>query len=240
MFFASLSRPATMTSRMNHQTQFGMRSQHAAARIRRAVVGWAVGALVLLAACSGSDNATPSGSRPVIPTTTGVASATTAAAAPATSAASLRVTATSVVAPGEGVTVPAGLEKNITDVVQRYVAGAVTRPLTSGQPAALDDVLTSSALRSLTAPQRAALTDEGRPRLTGFSVNRFDLGITALAGQDGVVGAVDVSLDLAVSGTGPDGAALSIERKGDLSLVPEGFAWRIDAFELSVTIGGRP
>lgn len=204
-----------------------------------AAAGVAVMGTLLVAGCSGGARAAGSEPGQVIPTTAAGAGTTTTAP-PVTTAANLHVTATTLVAPGPDAAFPAGLEQNVTALVEAYVAGAVTRPLTTGQPAALDDVLTSDAKRSLTPDQRAALTDEGRPRMTGFSVNRFEVGITALAGQDGVVGAVDASLDLVVSGTGPDGAVISIERKGDLSLVPEGFAWRIDAFQLSVHTGGRP
>ena len=58
--------------------------------------------------------------------------------------------------------------------------------------------------------------------------------MTALAGSDGVMSVVAAALDLRLTGH-IGGAPLTVARAGELVLVPEGGAWRIDAWDLKVT-----
>ncbi len=59
------------------------------------------------------------------------------------------------------------------------------------------------------------------------------VSITGLVGTDSQIGVVNARLELVIAGT-TNGVASSIKRSGDLTLVPDSGAWRIDAFDMSV------
>lgn len=121
-----------------------------------------------------------------------------------------------------------------------YVARAVAVPVGSGQPADVQGMLSTVLTSRLTAEQRAALTDEGLPRLMLVKTDKFEVAADGLAGPDGLVGVVNCRLDLQVSGVTAEGGQLvTIARRGDLTFVWEtdlagGGAWLLDSFNLTV------
>jgi hypothetical protein len=55
-----------------------------------------------------------------------------------------------------------------------------------------------------------------------------------LVGPDGGAPVAVVGIDLNISGTDVHGAPVSVHRRGDLTMVNEAGAWKIDAFQFTV------
>ena len=81
---------------------------------------------------------------------------------------------------------------------------------------------------------RYAFIDENLPPATDIGKEAAVATLTALAGADGTISVVTANLDLRLTGR-VDGAPLTLERTGELVLMPEGGTWRIDAWDLKVT-----
>ena len=71
-------------------------------------------------------------------------------------------------------------QDTVTRLVSDYVTRAVAVPVGTGQTADLTGVLSSVLAPTLTAEQRATLTDDGVPRLTLVKTDRFDVAASAL------------------------------------------------------------
>jgi hypothetical protein len=122
--------------------------------------------------------------------------------------------------------------------LNRYLELAVLTPLRSGGPAGdLTPVFTPLSVRQVmtVGPDRAAFIDEG---LAAPATDiREDTGVatlTALAGADGAMSVVAANLNLKLTGL-VGGAPMSLERAGELVLMPDSGGWRIDAWDLKVT-----
>jgi hypothetical protein len=199
--------------------------------------------VVVLAACSGSGKETTGISvRTMAPTTTTSAGTSTTRPAPTTTtvaggvsiaAPTVSAVATESAAGEEGKLDPT-LQSQVLDTVTKYVQLAITAPLAgSTTPVAVDQFLTAQATTALTADRRAVLTEEGVPPMQSAQATTNTVTITGLVGTDSQMGVVSAHLDLVIAGT-TNGVASSIKRSGDLTLVPDNGAWRIDAFDMSV------
>ena len=212
-------------------------------RSRSALVALMV---VVLAACSGGGKDSSSISvRTVVPTTTATTNGGSATTPLATTTTTIAKSGVSIAAPtigavaiestaGEEGKLDPTLQAQVLDTVTKYVQLAVTAPLAgSTTPVAVDQFLTASAVSALTADRRAVLTDEGVPAMQSAQATTDTVSITGLVGTDSQIGAVSARLELVIAGT-TNGVATSIKRSGDLTLVPDNGAWRIDAFDMSV------
>jgi uncharacterized protein YceK len=125
----------------------------------------------------------------------------------------------------------------VLDTLNRYLDAAVLTPLRSGGPAGdLSPLFTRPAVDRVMAvgPERFAFIDENLPPLTDLHKDAAGAGMTALAGSDGTMSVVTAGLDLRLTGR-LAGELVTVVRTGELVLVPEGGAWRIDAYDLKVT-----
>jgi hypothetical protein len=126
---------------------------------------------------------------------------------------------------------PEDVRAKVSATLQRYLDDAVARPLRSGQPAGdLGPVFTQAALARLNGPDRAALVDEGVPRVARLQPDVATAALAALAGADQAVVVVTAAIELRLHTGGADSVA--IVRTGDLVLVPDGDAWRIDGYDI--------
>lgn len=126
----------------------------------------------------------------------------------------------------------------VLDTLNRYLEAAVLTPLRSAGPAAdLTPLFTPLSVRRVmtVGPDRAAFIDEGLGApATELRKDTAVARLTALAGADGTMSVVAADLDLKLTGV-VGGAPMSLDREGELVLMPEGGTWRIDAWDLKVT-----
>jgi hypothetical protein len=128
-------------------------------------------------------------------------------------------------------------EAGVLDTLNRYLNAAVLTPLRSGGPAGdLTPLFTRPAVDRVMAvgPDRFAFIDENLPPVSDLREEAAVAGMTALAGEDGALSVITAGLDLRLVGH-IDGEPVSVVRTGELVLVPDGGAWRIDAYDISVT-----
>ncbi len=129
---------------------------------------------------------------------------------------------------------PDDVRAKVTAMLGRYLADAVVGPLRSGQPAAdLGPVFTAAALARLNGPDRAALVDEGLPRAARLRSEATTARLGALAGADQAVTVVTAAVTLRLHTGGAESVA--IVRTGDLVLVPDGDAWKVDGYDIRTT-----
>ncbi len=125
----------------------------------------------------------------------------------------------------------------VLDTLNRYLEAAVLTPLRTGGPAGdLTPLFTPLSVAQVmtVGPDRFAFIDENLPPAADLRQEAALVAMTALAGSDGVMSVIAAALDLRLTGQ-VDGAPLALNRAGELVLVPEGGAWRIDAWDLKVT-----
>lgn len=129
----------------------------------------------------------------------------------------------------------------VKQTLDGWLAAAVVGPLHSGAPAAdLAPYFTPAALARLADPAvRASLVDEGLPPATkAITPEIADVLVSAVAGADGIVGVVVGRLDLKLRATGAS-SDVDIVHQGDLVLVFENEAWRIDSFQMHTARDSR-
>ena len=122
------------------------------------------------------------------------------------------------------------------ETLNRYLDAAVLTPLRTGGPAGdLTPFFTAPAAAKVTVsgPDRSAFIDEGLPPLSDVKKETAVAQLAALAGSDGVMSVITAALDLRLTGH-VGGEPVSVQRTGELVLMPEGGRWRIDAYELKV------
>jgi hypothetical protein len=124
----------------------------------------------------------------------------------------------------------------VLDTLNRYLDVAVLTPLRTGGPAGdLTPLFNPPALAQVVpgGADRFAFIDENLPPVSDLRSERAVAGLTALAGQDGTVSVVTAGLELRLIGH-VAGAPVTVVRTGELVLMPEGGAWRIDAYDIKV------
>lgn len=115
-----------------------------------------------------------------------------------------------------------------------YLVNGVVRPLQTGQPpGGLEGVFTGAAAARLAAghPDRVALLEEGQPVSGNVTQDHANVAMTALVDPAGAVAMVVSQLDFAVTVKGK-GTTLTAARTGEVALVFDNGAWRIDSFDL--------
>jgi len=228
------SQAANPISSTAHSAVMGL--QH---RRRRHLAAFGLVVVAFLAACSGggSKAAPPtSAAATTTPAPTTTVAATTTTTTLATGPADLGVpaiaSAQGTSALGTGDLDPA-IRDQIAAALRTYLNAASGTPLGSGAPAVLDNVLTSAALGRLTPQTRDALVDEGLSPLSAVKLDHSAVTLDAFMGPD-LAMVVNAGIDMQVSAATPAGAPVTIVRRGTLTFVNDGGAWKIDAFDLNV------
>jgi hypothetical protein len=125
----------------------------------------------------------------------------------------------------------------VLDTLNHYLDAAVLTPLRTGGPAGdLTPFFTPFAVGRVMGdgPDRAAFIDEGLPPTFDVRRDAAVAALSALAGSDGTVSVAVAKIDLRLIGH-IAGDPVTVVRTGELVLLPEGGAWRIDAYDLRVT-----
>ena len=128
--------------------------------------------------------------------------------------------------------------EGVTNTLESYVNEVVLPSLrVGGETADLRPFFSAAAgARAASAPDRAAFVDEDLPpaarvRPTGTYPS---VALVGLVGPKGQLEVVTAQFRLTLEATGL-GAPLTIDRRGDLALVRDGAAWRIDSYAVTVT-----
>lgn len=133
------------------------------------------------------------------------------------------------------------LKWSVTDALNAYLATAVVEPLRTGEPAGrLEAAFTAAALGRISAPgpERAAVLEEGAPITGEVHQDRANARLTALTAPGGEVVLVTAQVDLGHT-VEAEGGPVDVVRSGELVLVAEGGAWRIDAFDMRTVRNSR-
>jgi hypothetical protein len=137
---------------------------------------------------------------------------------------------------GPPVPLPPEIQNSVMSTVHNYVQGALLDPVREGETAeaigALFDGVTAPRLEG---PDRAVLFEEGLPDLTGsFKPSALPVNLTALS--DGAGNFVLVTASFVYSATvEAKQGEIVILRNTELTLVPDGGAWKITAYDVHLT-----
>jgi hypothetical protein len=139
--------------------------------------------------------------------------------------------------PATGATsLPDPVLNGVLATLNRYLDGAVVSPLRSGTAAAdLPAIFTATAAQRLAGPDRATLVEEGTPGASrNAGLDDASATLTGLLDASGSISVVAAKVDVVLR-AGTSGAPTRVARSGELVLVPDGGAWRIDGYDLRVT-----
>jgi hypothetical protein len=155
------------------------------------------------------------------------------------SSVALRFVSANVASAGPAVAFPADLRNKVSQSVNRYVEAAVVSPLRAGAVGAgLAGLFTPDAAAKLNGPERATLTDEGVPKLSGsITPTTAAFALTGLAEKSGDIVLVSANLKLDLHAAVP-GGDLHMVRQGTLLFSNVAGAWRVAGFDLSVIRNG--
>jgi hypothetical protein len=175
----------------------------------------------------------------------GSSSTSTSGATPTTQAhTTLTLTAGDVSVAGSGAPVAITPQQTqaVMSVIRDYVQTATIEPLRTGQPAGdLSGVFDSGTLARVDSVDRAVMTDEGLPKVTGnLVVTATPVPLVGLGDQQGNLVLISARLQLTVDGqvTGSR-TGLTVQRQGDLVLASNGFGgWKVTSYSMSVNRAG--
>lgn len=139
---------------------------------------------------------------------------------------------------------PAPVRDQVTATVKGYFDKAPQQPHPSpggsGAPPAtgVEPFFTAAAAGRLGGPDRAALVDEGFPGpIDAVRTRKENVALGALGDDAGrfevVTATFEVAQDVVAKAT-----TFTIDRSGDLVLVPDGGTWKIAAYHIRVTRQG--
>jgi hypothetical protein len=191
----------------------------------RPVLLLAVAALAL-AACSGGGDAETANTKPDRTTTTTTVSADV----------TLTRGEIAVASAGGEVVLDEPTQQAVIEAAQRYVDIATVAPLMTGKVGDGYDALFDAAVStSAIGPDRAALTDDGIPRVeSDTAVTATPVRVDALADKDGKVLLLGATFDVDVRAESADGP-MTVHRSNELTYTPaEGGGWKITAYRVSV------
>ena len=123
-------------------------------------------------------------------------------------------------------------EANRTSAMKTLQAAfdaTVVRPLTKGRAGAIEALFTADAAARATGQDRAALFDEGLPRVADLEATKANVRLTALDGGAGPR-LIVAKIDWDVRGDG-----VHVRRIGELSMVPVLGTWLIGAYTVITT-----
>ena len=122
----------------------------------------------------------------------------------------------------------------VKSTLDTWLANGIAGPLQTGKPpAGLENVFTGAAAGRLAIgqPDRLTLLEEGTPMSGKVKQDRANVKFTALLDAAGAATVVVAQVDFAVTVDARDDK-LTSARTGEVTLVFDNNAWRIDAFDL--------
>lgn len=129
---------------------------------------------------------------------------------------------------------PDDVRTEVMATLDGYLNRAMVGPLRSGGPADdLAPLFTADAGARATGPDRATMVDEGLPRADGVQALASTARLGALAPSAEEIAVVTATIELRLQTTGGD--PVTIVRTGDLVLVPEDDAWKIEGYDVTAT-----
>ena len=143
---------------------------------------------------------------------------------------------------GAPVSVSSDLAQKVIGTIGDYLQVATVKPLRSGAPAGdLSGVFAGPALDRASGADRAAVVDDGIPKVTGdLDVVAQPVAITGLGDQDGNLVALTATLAVDVKSQ-PKGKEipLHINRSGYFVLTPDSSGtWKVTAYKIAVAREG--
>lgn len=192
----------------------------------RPVLLLAVAALTLAACSGGGNDAETTNTKPDRTTTTTTVSADV----------TLTRGEIAVASAGGDVVLDEPTQQAVIEAAQQYVDIATVAPLMTGKVGDGYDALFDAAVSpNATGPDRAALTDDGIPRVkSDTAVTATPVRVDALADKDGKVLLLGATFDVDVRGVTTDGP-MTVHRTNELTYAPaEGGGWKITAYRVSV------
>lgn len=136
---------------------------------------------------------------------------------------------------------PDELAAKVKAGLDAYLAAGVIEPVRTGDPpSGLEQSFTAAALGRLSssAPDRAAVLEEGVALTGEVRQERADAALTALTDPGGGAVVVVARFDMAHTVDSGD-AEVAVARSGELVLVDDGGSWKVDAFDVRTTRGPR-
>jgi hypothetical protein len=123
----------------------------------------------------------------------------------------------------------------IVGTARQYLDGAVIEPLRTGKAAAdISGLFDAATIPQLNGLARPALFDEGLPAATGgIDATTSSLVVNGVSDGAGAFVLATVGSDVQIIAETEDGDLL-IHRITELTLVPEGIAWKIAGFDVIV------
>lgn len=198
-------------------------------RPRRARRRLAVAALVVLAACSGGGDDGGAGA--------GDGAAGDGAGSDGGKAPEFAFTVTGTevqaMAP-QAPAFPPEVAAKVKAGLDAWLADGLIEPLRDGRaPAGLEQSFTAGALARLTAsaPDRAAVLEDGAALKGDVRQDRANAALTALVDPAGGVPLVTARVDVAHTVDTGDGD-VAVVRTGELVLVDDGGSWKVDGFDV--------
>jgi hypothetical protein len=121
--------------------------------------------------------------------------------------------------------------------LQRTFDATVVQPVKTGKSGSVAAVFTPDAAARADGQDRAALFDEGLPRVRDLLGDKTNVRLTALAGADGKPALVVAKIDWDLRSA--DGK-VRVQRIGELSMVPVLGTWLVGAYTVMTnrTVGG--
>lgn len=128
---------------------------------------------------------------------------------------------------------PTGVRREALDVLERYVTLGTLEPVRRGRIGrGLERVFAAPAFAAAAGRDRAAVFDEDLPVDPTAAPQRAEAALVGLADPAGVPAVVVVRMVVEVVG---EGGGLRVLRSGELTLVPAGEGWVVDAYDVRVT-----
>jgi hypothetical protein len=128
---------------------------------------------------------------------------------------------------------PPEVQEQVMTTVGAYVEGALIDVVSEGEPGAdLATVFDAGAAARLDGPDRAVLVEEGLPELTGdFEPSAQPVILTGLSDASGAFVMVSAFFNYAAEAE-VKGGRVTIGRATELTMVPEGAAWKITGYDV--------
>ena len=130
----------------------------------------------------------------------------------------------------------APLEPDVADqamaLVQQAFEATVVRPLRTGKAGDLRGPFTDDALERITGADAAVMLDTGLGRGRKVRLERGEVALTALTDGEDAPTMIVARIDWDVSRAG---GAVRVQRRGELTLAPGPFGWRIGAYDIVAT-----